>query len=227
MARVCTALKSLVASICSTSVLIRTSKEKRTERLLWKQVDAVCSYAPTLDSVLQPGNSQRLALTDPGGMPLPGKSILSFCSPGYLMSQSSGGVGTPHTLPGSVRDKSTNQYSSCFPREMQFTTRAVTPEPDRSPSNRTTISISSGRRHRTVQPCGFTRITRHDSENACVGSRLVRVIGISHGIRVLDRETCLRRFKFHLQDRRMLAHCRPKIDLNKEAILLRLLLQAA
>jgi hypothetical protein len=142
------------------------------------------------------------------------------------MFQSNGGAGTPHTFPGSVRDKPTSQYSSCFPSEMQFMTRAVTPEPDGRPSNCTTMSISSGRRHRTAQPCGFTRITRHDSENGCVGSRLVRVTGISHGIRVPDRETCLWRFEFHLQDPRMLAPCRPKIDLNKEAILLRLLLSS-
>jgi hypothetical protein len=66
MARVCTVLKSLVASICSTSVLIRSSKkDKRTETLMGEQVDAVFSYAPHLRFDVAAGNIQQLALTDP------------------------------------------------------------------------------------------------------------------------------------------------------------------
>lgn len=92
--------------------------------------------------------------------------------------------GTPHTLPGSLRANPSNHIFSYSPIGMQFTTRAVTLGPAGRPSSWTAAPISSRRRNHAAHPWGFTRIIWHGSENRCAGSTLIRVIGISRGIRV-------------------------------------------
>jgi len=103
---------------------------------------------------------------------------------GSYGAQSSGGVWTPHTLPGSSSANPSNHCFSYSPIKMQFSTRAVTLVPAGRPSSWTVAPISSGRPNRVAHPWGFTRIIRHGSENGCAGSTLVRVVGISQGIRV-------------------------------------------
>lgn len=99
---------------------------------------------------------------------------------------------------------------------MQFAIRAVTLDLDGRPSNWTTIPVASGRRQRAAQPCGLITMITQDSENGWAGSRLVNVMGISHGIRVPERATFGWRFKAP----RMRISSRPKIDLSNEAALL-------
>ena len=102
-----------------------------------------------------------------------------------------GGIWMPHTLPGSSSANPSNHCFSYSPIKMQFTTRAVTLAPTGRPSSWTAAPISSGRPNRAAHPSGFTRIIRHGSENGSAGSRLVRVIGISQGIRVPVRTALL------------------------------------
>jgi hypothetical protein len=90
----------------------------------------------------------------------------------------------PHTFPGSSSANPNSQDFSYCPIEMQFTTRAVTLVPAGRPPKRSVAPIVSGRANRTAHPWGFTRMTTHWSENGRAGSRLVRVIGISQGMRV-------------------------------------------
>jgi DNA-binding NarL/FixJ family response regulator len=59
-------------------------------------------------------------------------------------NQSSGGFSIPQTLPCLSSASPTSQNLSYSPREMQFTTRAVTPFLAGRPSNRTRVPISSG-----------------------------------------------------------------------------------
>ena len=102
-------------------------------------------------------------------------------------AQSSGGDWMPHTLPGSSSANPSSQSFSYCPKEIQFTTRAVTSVLTGRPSKRTVTPISKGRGKRTAHPWGFTRITKHAPEKDWAGPRPVRVIGISQGIRVLLR----------------------------------------
>lgn len=93
----------------------------------------------------------------------------------------------PQTLPGSSSAIPNSQSLWYCPIEIQFTTRAVTFPLGGSLPRRTVAPISKGRPNRAAHPWGFTRMTKHSSENGWDGSRLVRVIGILHGIRVPRR----------------------------------------
>ena len=86
-----------------------------------------------------------------------------------------------------MRSRPSNQNFSHSPIEIQFTTRAATLLFEGRPSNWTGVPISTGRRKRAAQPWGLTRTTRQESAKGRFGSRLVRVTGISQGIRVPDR----------------------------------------
>lgn len=93
----------------------------------------------------------------------------------------------PQILPGSSSANPSSQSFSYCPIEIQFTTRAVTSVLAGRPSKRTVAPISRGRPNRAAHPWGFTKMTQHSSENGWDRSRLVRVIGISQGIRVPRR----------------------------------------
>ena len=104
-----------------------------------------------------------------------------------VASQSLGGTGMPHTFPGSVRHKPSSHALSCSPREIQFTTLAVTLFPVGRPSSFTQVPTETGKRRRAAQPCGLTRTIAHGMEKPRSDSVHIRVIGISQGILVPDR----------------------------------------
>lgn len=102
-------------------------------------------------------------------------------------SQSLGGTAMPQTFPGSVRHKPSNHVLSCSPREIQFTTVAVTLFRVGKPSTLTHVRTATGTRTRPAQPCGLTSTITHGMENSRPHSVHMRVIGISQGILVPDR----------------------------------------
>ena len=108
--------------------------------------------------------------------------------------QSSGGVSTPQTFPGSSSARPMSQNFSYSAREMQFTTRAVTVRLAGRPSNRTWVPIFSGRPNLTPHPCGFASIAKHGSKKGWAESRLIRVSRISQGILVPRRRLAVGRF---------------------------------
>ena len=109
----------------------------------------------------------------------------------YAVVQSSGTGLSPHTLPASFRANPSNQIFSNSPSEMQWTTRASTDVFAGRSSRRTLVPLWTGRGERTAHPRRLARITTHGCENCSRGSMLVRVIGISQGIRVPPRATSL------------------------------------
>lgn len=104
-------------------------------------------------------------------------------------SQSSGTGSIPHTLPDSFRARPRSQSFSYSPREIQWTTRAATSVLVGRPFRWTIIPVCTGRGERAAHPPRFARMILQGSEKGSRGSRLVRMIGISQGIRVPPRAT--------------------------------------
>ena len=97
----------------------------------------------------------------------------------------------PHTLPDVRRARPRSQSFSYSPSEMQLTTRAATCVLVGRPSRRTLVPAATGRVERAAQPFRLARMIWQECEKASSASRLVRVTGMSHGIRVPPRATCM------------------------------------